>query len=305
MNKIIAKLFLSIIVVSPLFDNADASLFSRRSSKTEKSVTDKKAEESGTKRRGLRGFFSRTKDAVVESAKEVANTAIASAENVVDSTMTMIEDTVDTVGKSISDSISLGVYSQSTIAKIDPEFRSIKSNTEKKVFDLSFKNITDDDIMYLVKKLSEASSNGKRLITLDISNNAITAKGASMLFEFINKEPSIIAILDISNNKLGDSFVRKNANKIKDLSGLKYLVMSNSNITGDGALTLLASICAAEYPSIQMIDLSDNQIENEYWPQIIDQMKKLSPNVLEHGVIFKGNPINASNASGAPANAIL
>ena len=102
--------------------------------------------------------------------------------------------------------------------------------------------MTDDDIPYLTKRLSDLVENGVKKVFLILSNNSLTIKGVTILLDGLKTCPQFIRGISFSGNPIGDEGAVLLVSNLENMPLLKYICLSGTGLTGDGALALIVAM---------------------------------------------------------------
>ena len=129
----------------------------------------------------------------------------------------------------------------------------ITCNTQMEEFDVSGNDLQTKGIMKIAKSLQNICT----LKKLYISKNNITEEGANDIAAVISCNK--IQELDVSNNSLKTTGVRKLARALQNISTLTNLNISNNNVTDETADDIAAAISCNPY--LEEFDIGVNKIQ--------------------------------------------
>ncbi|MBR1480011.1 MAG: hypothetical protein IJ599_03905 [Alphaproteobacteria bacterium] len=181
-------------------------------------------------------------------------------------------------------------YPAASVKKIDSCLPSEDAVRESKLIDLSEAELTAEDMPYLAHKLKSLADAGIEKVTLNLSNKAKGTNGLGIdelaqLFEELKTYPKFLSILDLSGNKIGDDGAVILLEYVKNFPMLEFLVMSDTAIGDYGASVMVSEIVKGEL-NLQMLDLSNNEIQN---PAVLTEQLQEKGNTLPDGLILSGN----------------
>ena len=181
-------------------------------------------------------------------------------------------------------------YLATSVKKIDNCLPSEDAVRESKLIDLSEAELTAEDMPYLAHKLKSLADAGIEKVTLNLSNKAKGTNGLGIdelaqLFEELKTYPKFLSILDLSGNKIGDDGAVILLEYVKNFPMLEFLVMSDTAIGDYGASVMVSEIVKGEL-NLQMLDLSNNEIQN---PAVLTEQLQEKGNTLPDGLILSGN----------------
>ncbi|MDR1391050.1 MAG: hypothetical protein LBI95_01620 [Holosporales bacterium] len=192
-------------------------------------------------------------------------------------------------------------YSADSIAKISSIFPKNDIVETGRIINLKNSNITDEDVQYLLSKFEELPKESMEKLTLILSGNKFTIEGLAAILEKLKSYPKLVSVIDFSDNNLGDEGAMLIASYLSSLPGLTFIVLSDNDITGVGALAFLAEVARINNAILQMIDLSGNKITSEYWNQILEQVNLFKSSSLEDGIDLSKNPLEVPEGAEVPA----
>jgi chemotaxis protein histidine kinase CheA len=267
--------------------------------------TKKSTEESASNSGGLlSGGLNKAKDV----AKNVADSS--AAEQIKAAALGAISSAVENNNKEAAPSVENTVQQQSAaqqqaaqataeqaaknqqiMAVVDPIFAEQDKIEKSHYISATSMNLTDEHMPYFVKKLSELSSTGIEKLTLNLADNMITTTGLSVLLDTLTKYVKLISVLSFSRNKIGDDGAFILAGAMPKMPVLKYIILSDTGITGAGAYAIISTISSKDC-QVEMLDLSNNMIANEHLQPLFEQIKVIKASVLEDGVYLSNNMIS-------------
>ena len=196
-------------------------------------------------------------------------------------------------------------FSEEVIAKIDKLIPAKEVIDQLKIISFDGQIITNDDIPYLVERLKKFASEGIKKVSLSFRKSALSSNGAMQILEGLKTYPQFISGLTFSGNALGDEGAVSIASNLSNFPMLKYLFFSDMGITGDGAVAILSMIGNMskndDGTSIQLIDLSNNQISDEYLDTLVKCWDEVKDNE-EMTLMLQGNPFKTSVSIDVPSN---
>ena len=168
-------------------------------------------------------------------------------------------------------------FPEEVISKIDKMFSSKEEIEKLKKISFEGYTIEEQDIPYLSKKMLLLAKEGLKKIALSFHGCTISSKNIIALLDNIKSQPQFIYSMNLSGNSIGDDGAIAIASILDCFPMLKYIFMPNSDISGVGAVNLL-SVCAKLSQgdggtSLQLIDMSNNKITDEFVKSIIDNCK--------------------------------
>ena len=209
-----------------------------------------------------------TQDEPTTTAQQQGETKLVSSEN---------SETNETNKTDVSDKEE-AVFSEEVIAKVD-------------------KLIPAKDVIAQLK-----------IISFDEQASSLSLNGAMQILEGLKTYPQFVGGLTFSGNALGDEGAVSIASNLSNFPMLKYLFFSDMGITGDGAVAILSMIGKmsknGEGTSIQLIDLSNNQISDEH----LDPLVKCWNEVKDNGemtLMLQGNSFKNTVSLDIPSNVKL
>ncbi|MDR3224076.1 MAG: hypothetical protein LBT03_00595 [Holosporales bacterium] len=212
--------------------------------------------------------------------------------------MAQIGQSVDnTIGQSL-DAVIEPAISEEDKKRVDTIFQDAGQIERTGLINAQQRDLTDVHMPYFVEKLeqlaqaTQAGTSAFEKMTLNLSGNQITAQGIDTLIKKLQAYPRFISILGLAGNNIGDEGVTVLANGLKSMAFVKYIILSNTGITGDGALAIFSEIAKQSDSVFQMLDFSNNEITGDYWQLILDQVKMLRSGVLEDGITFSSGKLN-------------
>ncbi|CAF1552967.1 unnamed protein product [Rotaria sp. Silwood1] len=139
--------------------------------------------------------------------------------------------------------------------KLEEELALIKPKT---CADLSYWNITDDDMLMIIKQIIK----NKQCIELRLYGNQITSQGISLLISSLTNN-SILKSLDLSYNHISDTGVYFLSQVLlpNHYSSLEILHLNKNGISNDGIHCLSEMLRTNQ--TLTELWLSDNEIGNQ------------------------------------------
>jgi hypothetical protein len=190
-------------------------------------------------------------------------------------------------------------------AVVDPILADQDKIAKSKYVNAAGFGLTDEHMPYFAKQLKKLSDNGMEKLTLNLSGNAITAVGLASVLEALATHVKLVSVLDFSKNRIGDDGAILLAKCIQRLAIVNSIVLSGTGITGAGALELMTEISLQDDSLLELLDLSNNMITNDYWPLLAEKAKLLKKGVFEDGIDLSGNMLNLQPGTDIPAIIIL
>lgn len=239
-----------------------------------------------------------TQDEPTTTAQQQGETKLVSSEN---------SETNETNKTDVSDKEE-ATFSEEVIAKVDKLIPAKDVIAQLKIISFDEQAITDEDIPYLVERLKKLASEGIKKVSLSFRKSSLSLNGAMQILEGLKTYPQFVGGLTFSGNALGDEGAVSIASNLSNFPMLKYLFFSDMGITGDGAVAILSMIGKmsknGEGTSIQLIDLSNNQISDEH----LDPLVKCWNEVKDNGemtLMLQGNSFKNTVSLDIPSNVKL
>lgn len=197
------------------------------------------------------------------------------------------------------------VFSEEVIAKIDKLMPSKESIDQLKSISFDGMPITDEDVPYLIERLKKFASEGIKKILLSFRKTSISLNGAMQILEGLKSYPQFVSGLTFSGNALGDEGALSIASNLSNFPMLKYLFFSDMGISGDGAVAIISMINQMskndERTSIQLIDLSNNKIKDEYLKTLVQSWNETKDNE-QMMLMLHDNPFKNTVSIDIPSN---
>ncbi len=167
--------------------------------------------------------------------------------------------------ESMGQNDSAAVYPEEVIQKID----AIIPNDIDKSKNLEISDLTIEDVQYLADRLTSLAKEGTKKLSLSLKGDKINSDAVLMLLNSLTENHQLLGSVAVSGVQLGDNGVIALAANLENFPGLKYLCLADTGLTGSGAISLLQVISQISQKSddgtnIQLVDLSHNQISNEF-----------------------------------------
>ena len=197
------------------------------------------------------------------------------------------------------------VFPEEVIAKIDKLMPSKEAIDQLKSISFDGMPITDEDIPYLIERLKKFASEGIKKILLSFRKTSISLNGAMQILEGLKSYPQFVSGLTFSGNALGDEGALSIASNLSNFPMLKYLFFSDMGISGDGAVAIISMINQMskndERTSIQLIDLSNNKIKDEYLKTLVQSWNETKDNE-QMMLMLHDNPFKNTVSIDIPSN---
>ena len=186
------------------------------------------------------------------------------------------------------------VYPEEVVEKIDALLPDVDTIRVTKTINLSESNLTDDDIQYLIKRLSDLATDGVKKVFLLLRSNSLTIKGVTELLDGLKPHPQFLKGISLSSNPIGDEGAVSLASYLEYMPMLKYIYLSDTGITGDAALALIGVMSklsnSDDGSNLRLVDLSHNKIEETYLDPIVTNWKS-AKNSQDIVLRLQDNPV--------------
>ena len=196
-------------------------------------------------------------------------------------------------------------FPEEVISKID-KLLSSKEEIEK-LRKISFEGQTleEKDIPYLSKKMLFLAKEGLKKISLSFHGCTISSKDIVKLLGNLKSQPQFINSMNFSGNSIGDDGAIAIASILDCFPMLKYIFLPNSGISGVGAVSLLSVVAKLSQgdggTSLQLIDISNNKITDEFLKPVIDNCKIIKEK-NDLTIMLHDNLIQNSQTTDTPYN---
>jgi hypothetical protein len=178
------------------------------------------------------------------------------------------------------------------VSLVDSIFVNQDKIARSKYIDASGLGLTDEYMPYFAERLKNLSQKGIEKLTLNLSGNMVTAVGLVPILETLANNVKVVSILDFSKNRIGDEGAILLANCLQNLAIVNSIILSNTGLTGIGAISILTEIAKKDDSLLELLDLSNNMISNDHWPTLAEKAKSLKHGILEDGINLSGNILN-------------
>ena len=242
-------------------------------------------------------------DKLVEQSEQNASTAQKQEETV---KLVSSENSETSESENVAEPVQdEAVFSEEVIAKMDKLIPAKEVIDQLKIISFDGQAITDADIPYLVERLKKLASEGIKKVSLSFRRSSLSLNGAMKILEGLKAHPQFVSGLTFSGNALGDEGAVSIASNLSNFPMLKYLFFSDMGISGDGAVAILSMISQMakndDGTSIQLIDLSNNQINDEHLDTLVKCWNEIKDNE-QMTLMLQGNPFKNTVQIDIPNN---
>jgi hypothetical protein len=210
--------------------------------------------------------------------------------------------TTATVDKNSSPEEDVAEIDPAIVAAVDPVFSNGEKIERLKFISAKGLKFTDEHAQYFARKLGELAAKGVEKLTLNLAGNSMTAVGLGILLETMKANPKLVSSISLSHNKIGDEGATLLASYLPNLAALKFVILDETGITGDGVLAILSEVAKNENGVLQMLDFSNNAVTSDYWGLMVAGTKPgaLRKGILEDGIVFSKSQLNVPENSQIP-----
>ncbi len=194
--------------------------------------------------------------------------------------------------------------SQDVIKKMESLFPPLDVLGKLKSISFEGQRITDEEVQYLIEKFSSIASEGIKKISFSFRGCEISYASLAKLLDALKAYPQLVSSFCFSSTTLGDDGALSIASSLGNFPMLKYVFFSDMGISGNGAIAIisvLAKLSQGGGSNLQLVDLSNNAISDEYLETIRDTWKavKDSENTL---LMLQDNHVKDLNVQNMPDN---